>query len=317
MLALARYIDRGPIQAILVTATLGLFSLVPIFGFLSVFSGASVALVTLRHGPQQGLKIVAGATIIVMLLMTLLQGGTMLAWIMASLLWIPVWAVSIVLRNTVSWSLTLMSTAVLSLLALLTAYIALGDPVEFWRSTLVSLFDLMASQSGGTNQIDLQEQLPAIAEWLTGFLVAALALGIVSSIMVARWWQSVLYHPGGFQKEFHALALPRQSSIAVLFVLMIATVGPGVLGALASDFLMTVMIIYAVVGLGFVHYFVKATNKHVGWLVALYVLLFVALPHAVATLAAVGFSDSWANFRERLPGYSNKEQSDDRENDQK
>ncbi len=317
MLALARYIDRGPIQAILVTATLGLLSLVPIFGFLSVFSGASVALVTLRHGPKQGVKIVAGATITVMLFMMVLQGGTMLAWIMASLLWLPVWAVSIVLRNTVSWSVTLMSTAVLGLLALLSAYVVLGDPIEFWRSALASLFDLMASQSGGSNQMGLQEQLPAIAEWLTGFLVAALVLGILASIMVARWWQSVLYHPGGFQKEFHALALPRQSSIAVLVVLMIATVGPGVFGALASDFLMTVMIIYAVVGLGFVHCFVRATNRHTGWLVALYVLLFVALPHAVATLAAVGFSDSWANFRERLPGYSKKEQPVEREDDQK
>ena len=53
---IARFAMRGPNQAILAAAILMLASL--LVGPLVIFAGAVVSLVTLRHGPAEGLKVV-------------------------------------------------------------------------------------------------------------------------------------------------------------------------------------------------------------------------------------------------------------------
>ncbi len=300
MQALARFIMKGPPQAILVAVGFGLFSLFPLFGFLGVVSAAAVALVTLRHGARPGFTVIAAATLIVALFMMLMGGDTVLAWILSLLMWVPVWLLALVLRTTISWARTLSTAIVLAFVALSAIYMVLGDPALFWQRALGALVELASEQGASMELMQFQEQLPAIAGWLTGFLVAVVLLGLVSSLLLARWWQSLLYNPGGFQQEFHALRMGRETSIAVFVVLLVSLVGPGGIGAMATDLLMSVMVVYGVSGLGFVHHLVAATGKSSGWLVALYAISFVALPHVLAMLAAVGFTDSWTDLRARL-----------------
>ncbi len=316
MQALARFVMRGPGQAILVAAGFGLLSIVPILGFLSVVSGAAVALVTLRQGARQGFTIVAGATLAVALLMLLLQGQTVVGWIFSLVVWLPVWGLALVLRSTVSWSKTLNAVVVLGFVVLTLFYTLLGDPVQFWQRALTALIEMAAAQGGDVDMAAFQAQLPAVAEWLTAVLVAAQALGLVASLALARWWQSVMFHPGGFRQEFHGLSLRRETSIVVLVVLLFSMFGPGVIASMASDLMMTVMLVYSIVGLGFVHHLVAVTGRSVNWLVALYVAMFVALPHVVAMLAAVGFADSWTNFRARLPQAAKRDAGEKRDEDQ-
>ena len=45
----------------------------------------------------------------------------------------------------------------------------------------------------------------------THAVVAAEALTILSALFIARWWQAMLYNPGGFQQEFHIPSLPPQT----------------------------------------------------------------------------------------------------------
>ncbi|HGX92086.1 MAG TPA: DUF2232 domain-containing protein [Candidatus Tenderia sp.] len=316
MQALARFIMRGPSQAILVATGFGLLSILPIFGFLGVVSGAAVALVTLRHGAKQGFMVVAGATLVVAFFMLLAQGQTVVGWILSLVMWLPVWALALVLRNTVSWSKTLNAVAILAFVVLTLVYTLLGDPVQFWQQALKALMDMAASQGSDVDMATFKAQLPAVAEWLTGVLVAALSLGLIASLALARWWQSTMFNPGGFRQEFHGLSLRRETSMVVLVLLLISMFGPGVIASLASDLMMTVMLIYSIVGLGFVHHLIAVTGRSTNWLVALYVMMLFALPHIVAMLAAVGFADSWTNFRARLPQATQKDGRDKRDEDQ-
>lgn len=300
MQALARFIMRGPSQAILVAVAFGLLSIFPIFSFLGVVSGAAVALVTLRHGAKQGFVIVASATLIVSLFMMLIQGRPVLGWVLSLAMWLPVWLLALVLRGTISWPKTLNAAAILSFVALTIIYLSLGDPARFWQQALSQIVEFAASQGAMVDMSEFKAALPALSRWLTGFLVAILILGILSSLLLARWWQSALYNPGGFRQEFHGLHMRRETSMAVMVVLLISIIGPEVISSMASDLLMSVMVIYSVVGLGFVHFLVAAKGMNVGWLVALYAGMLFILPHIVALLAAIGFTDSWANFRAKL-----------------
>jgi len=45
-------------------------------------------------------------------------------------------------------------------------------------------------------------------------------------LMLARWWQAVLYNPGGFQQEFHQFKL--QPAIAMMLMVLFLAASAGV-----------------------------------------------------------------------------------------
>ncbi len=302
MYPLASYIMRGPIQALLVTAAFALTSLIPILGILSVLSGAALALATLRHGARQGLQIMAGASLILNLFLYVAMGTVLPGVVFLLFLWLPLWGLSLLLRRTVSWSITLDAAVVLGVLVVLVFYIATGDPAQWWLLVLDQLFDAMATQSGGMELGLLREQLPKAAEWMTGMLAGAFVLGLIASIMLARWWQSLLFNPGGFRQEIYGLRQSRVATMVVLVLLLLSLFKFGVVSRLAADLMVIAVVVYSVAGLALVHALVAVLGKHRGWLIALYVVAFVVPFHAMTALAGVGFADSWMDFRRRFKG---------------
>ena len=301
MRALATYIMRGPIQAMLVTAALALVSLIPVLGMVSVLSGAAVALVTLRHGAKQGLQVLLGASLVTSIFMYFVFGTMILGLMFALLLWLPLLCLALVLRSSSSWSMLLDAAAAMGIAGITVFYLLVGDPLPFWQAALGQMLDLMSSQDGMAELGQVKDQIPMIAEWMTGMLTAALVMGLVLSMMLARWWQSLLYNPGGFQQEFYDLRQSKMAAFTVLVILLFSLFDLGLVSNLAGDIMITIVVIYSVVGLALIHALVARTGKHSAWLVGMYVLMFIMPPHMMLALASAGFADSWLNFRGRLP----------------
>jgi hypothetical protein len=131
----------------------------------------------------------------------------------------------------------------------------------------------------------------------------ALAVGVVSGLiamlLLARWWQSALYNPGGFQSEFHGLVLPASVSplaaICGVGVLLQRLQGPGI--GLAMELLTIIVVLLALQGLAVTHNRVAAGGFRRGWLVGVYMTLLVASQIALIALAAVGLADTFVDFR--------------------
>lgn len=315
MRGLGAYILRGPLQAILVTAALALVSLIPVLGVVSVLSGAALALVTLRLGPRQGLTVLLGASIITALFMSLVFKAVALGLVFTLLLWLPALLLALVLRSSASWSMTIDAVAALGLAAIMLFYAVVGDPVQFWEASLSQLLELMMANAGSAGDMArIQEQLPQFARWLTGMLVGALVLGQLLSLMLARWWQALLYNPGGFRREFYELRQSRSAAIVVVLVLLLSLPDLGGVSDMAGDMMIVIVMVYGIVGLAVVHAVVGRKGRHVGWLVGLYVLLFILPPQTLMMLASLGFVDSWMNFRGRLPPVSDKTDDDRHDN---
>ncbi len=315
MNALASYIMRGPIQALLVTAAFALTSLIPVLGILSILSGAAVALVTLRHGAKQGMQVLVGASLISSLFMYFTMGTLALGLIFVLFLWLPLWLLALLLRRTASWSITLDAAVAMGVLVVVIIYIATGDPVQWWTLMLGQVFDVMAAQNTTMELGLMREQLPKIAEWMTGMLAGAFVLGLIASIMLARWWQSLLFNPGGFRQEVYGLRQSRIATMVVLALLLLSIMKFGVVSRLAADLMVIAVVVYSVAGLALVHALVAVTGKHRGWLVALYVVMFIVPPHAMTALAGIGFADSWMDFRTRFK-ISPPKGADDRRDDE-
>lgn len=278
MRGLAEYAMSGRLQAATVTV---LFGLVP--GF-SIISGAIVALVTLRRGWRDGIQI---------LLWALLPAG--LQWQLGdpgAVMVLPgVVLASLVLRNLRSWQVGMMvltAAAVLMQLSLplQQGYLArVGEAVSTLETNGLAIQMVVDGEVVTASRDQLTDAI------LQFYGVYQLML-MLSCMLVARYWQSLLYNPGGFREEFHNLRFDRLLMAVLLVLVVLGLNGQAPL----SDWLMMFCVIPVLNGLAVVHNAVAQRQLGTTWLILAYLLLLIAVPAFVL----LGFADSVADFRKRL-----------------
>ena len=297
---LAAYIMRGRMQAMMVAVATAILSL--LITPLSYLSAAVIALVILRQGWKEGLWVIAGASLAIGLFSMLISLDPRLALGFVALIWLPIASLAMVLRATVSLPMTLTVVAGMGAMAVLATHGVLGDPAQWWRDILHRVGEEMRDQAGAEGFKLLLPTLESFAPHVVGWFVASAVLSLVMSLFLARWWQAVLYNPGGFRREFHALRLGRSMSWLVLASGMIGLLGSEVIGTLATDILIVLLMVYVIHGTGLVHGLVAARKIHAGWLVVMYVVAFFIFPPLTVLIAAAGVADSWLDFRGRFAG---------------
>jgi hypothetical protein len=272
---------RGPLQAG------GVAALATVVPYLSWIGAAVVGLVVLRLGPIQGVNIALWA----------LLPAIGWAWfgnepsVIAVLL--LVFTMAAVLRGTVSWERSLLAGSALGLV------IGLALPLFFpgmLAAVAEAFLDIyrwaypdMAAQLG-------EEFRPAVRSMVEGLMPGSYLGMAVAVTMLARYWQAVLYNPGGFGREFHGFRLTK--GVAALCVLLLivapmAGVNPLLLGWVAGLPLLVagVALVHGVVGLK------KASNL---WLVVFYALLVVQGFTISLLLMLLAIVDSWLDIRRRI-----------------
>ena len=295
MIALARFILKGHSQAALVAASMAMLGiLMPPLAWLS---GAAVALVVLVNGHRSGLLVTAIAGIGTAVLAGLILSRPELAAYYVLLVWLPLVLVAVVLRQTVSLVLSLQLVAGFSLVAIVLLYASFPDFGEIWRPSLNQMADELAAQSEGSlDRQDLQPAIDQIVRLLPGLFASSFMLGTLLSLYLARWWQAVLYNPGGFGKEFRAIDLGK---IAGLIALAIAVAASVVAADMFNAMLLVVFALYLNQGIAVLHAVFAGRQLNAVWLFLVYLLMFF-VPHTVVVLALAGLADTWIDFRRRL-----------------
>lgn len=298
MRALAQFVMRGYPQAALVAAASALLSLLlPLFGLVS---GAVIALFTLRRGVREGALMGALATLGVGILGALSLGSPWPALGTLAILWFPVWGLAALLRVSRSLSLTVAAAGIIGVLLVLMIRVLVSDPAEAWMG-LMAPFREALSRDGVVEPQAAEALFASVARWMTGAFGAALVLQWLLGLFLGRWWQALLYNPGGFGAEFRDLRLHRAIGIVGLAALVVVGLvrGPG----LVADLLIVLMSLYLLQGLAVAHHLHRARGLSPAWLFALYLLLMVFMPHAALVIACLGLVDIWVDLRVRLaPG---------------
>ncbi len=302
MRVLATYIMRGRRQAILVAAVSAILSLIlPPFGYLSA---AVVALVTLRRGAYEGLLIGLGAALPVAAFAIFTPYGAAVVLPSMAVVWVLVGLLAWVLRRTVSLSTTFGVALMLAVGGVLVVFGAVGDPIAAWKELLQQW--VTAVENGQpAGQVDVDQVLGQIASYATGYLAAMVALGLLLSLLLARWWQAMLYNPGGFRQEYHALRLGRGAALASVVVFAVAILTEGELALLAANITIVLVTVLMLYGLSLVHGIVALKEARGAWLIALYVAGLILLPQMALSLATAAIFDSWIDFRARLAKHGN------------
>lgn len=286
MRALAEFAMRGRFQAIGV-AVLGI--VLPFFVWISA---AVVGLVALRRNGQDT-TIVVGWVALAALAAMFWHGDP---GPLAAILGIAVAA--LVLHWTRSWPLALAAVVGSGVLAgLLLNTLGAGFVAQ-----LVEMLNPLLEKVRGQMPAEQASLLgPLSATQVSGLLGLRSACLVVIALLLARWWQALLYNPGGFRTEFHQLRLP-PALAAGLIALGLLT------AALGSDYKVWSALFglpFVVAGFALVHGVVGLKRWGRMPLVALYIGWILLWEVVTGVLLLLALADSWLDFRGRLRARSN------------
>ncbi len=299
MKALAAFILRGPNQAIM--ATVGAAMLAMMIPPLSMVSGAVVALATLRMGMRSGAIVVAGSTVFVATMAYFSLGSIVPGLVFFGVLWLPLWGLSWVLRETRSLALVTVSAGGLGIAAVLVTYMLQSDVVAMWEQILLTMFE-PAMVAGGP--LDDREAvvtiLADVAQLMTGIIAAGMVLNTIICLFLARGMQAMLFNPGGFRSEFYELQLGPGMAIVSLAFIAISLLPLNTVSHMAGEIVIVVLSLYVIQGMAIIHAIADKRKLHVAWLVSLYLVMTVVLPQLMALVAVLGLMDTWVGFRRRV-----------------
>ncbi len=273
MRLLAEFIMRGRARAAVV-AFLG--------NWLPLVSPAAVGLVVLGRGPWEGLFVLMWA-----ILPNLFVVGKMpLAGNLTIASLAVAWLAAVQLQRTRAWSRTLL------LITLASGVIGLLLNAAFTDGELIGQMTETLRQMTGEEPPELgvtQRELLAFVSFL-------MALATLVSLVVARWWQAMLYNPGGFRAEFHQLRFHIKDSALLVGAVLLCTV----MGGEYTAWINLLALPLLVGGIALAHWLVGQRRWGVQTLVVFYAGLFVLMPLFVPMLVVIGFTDSIVNLRSRL-----------------
>lgn len=276
---------------------------------MSYVSGAVIALATLRHGAREGGLVIAGSGLLAGALTLLVVGSVYPVVVFLALTWVPVWMLALVLRATADQGMVLLVAGALGAIALGAVHLMLTDPAAWWDALLQGFVDDALQGAGptlasGAGKEQLSALIDNLAPIMTGLVVAGTVLGLVLTLFLARWWHALVDNPGGFGREFRSLTLDRRFAPLALAIVLATLMANSLTGGLAGEAAFIIVVLYMLQGLAVVHSVVNTRGASNGWLVGLYLLLFLLPPQVMLLLALTGFTDVWMNLRARASNQS-------------
>lgn len=284
MRELARFVMKGPGQA---SGVALVSTLVPMMFWVGA---ATVALVTLRLGASKGLSVFLWALAPALAWWFGLQDPTALVVLLST------FVMAEVLRRSISLRRTMLIGFGCSVLIGLLAPMLFSEAID----KMMLLTEEVLKQLATDAEIEVDDQIRAgFQSLLIASFAASFYLMSVGSLFLARYWQSALFNPEGWRREFHELRLDPTA----LFIV----IGSGFLGPLVGidSYLLvfSAMVLFSVCGFALVHGLIGKKNLGGQWLFGFYMMVIVLFPMSQLFVAIAAIMDSAADFRSRVQSY--------------
>ncbi len=279
MFWLASFIMRGRMQACAIAA---LGNAVPLI------TPATIGLVALRKGFSEGGLICLWGLLPVFLTYFYSDSNQFLV-LLTACNFLNILLVCGILRHRGDWEITLVCLVVTSIILMGSMLMIFQQDFVLLVQRLSEVFEEVSRQ---TNVDVGNPEKSLIAVFTTWTIVLNTFLGVV----IARWWQSIIFNPGGFKEEFQGIRLNRQILVLILSILILSSA----LFNQYSDWAQLSIFPLLVSGLSLFHWLVN--EKKLGKVPIILTYLFMVLftPFIIFILAFLGTVDCFYNVRQRL-----------------
>ena len=279
MFWLASFIMRGRAHASAVAA-LG--------NTLPLITPATIGLVALRKGFSEGGLICLWGLLPVFLTYFYSDSNQFFVLVTACN-FLNILLVSGILRYRGDWEMTLVSLVIISIILMGSLLLIFQQDFEVLVQRLIEVFEEASRQ---TNIESLKIKKSSIAVFTTWTIILNTFLGVV----IARWWQSIIFNPGGFKAEFQGIRLNRR---LLIFIFSILVLSSAIFNQYSNWAYLSIFPL-VVGGLSLFHWLVNEKNLGKVPIIFTYVFMVLFTPFVILILALLGTVDCFYNVRQRL-----------------
>lgn len=281
-------------EAIIVASSLALLSLV--LPPVSIVSSAAVALVTLRRGGYEGLYVLIASYVLAAILGLVIFGSFQFALLYGPLIWL----IAMILREVKQLSIAVEITVMFGVAGIVVFFIFVNDPAAMWGSILTQMTQPVLENSDVDFPVEkIKQNIQFFSHFMTGGVAAGSVYGLLFGLFLARWWQSVLYNPGGFREEYLSLKVRPKLAIASIVIAATAWLMSGVLSEICWNITILFVVLYTIVGTAILH-IAFSTMKTRFFMVPFLYLTLVFVPHMTIVVVIVGIIDTWLDLRSKF-----------------
>jgi len=305
------YILQKRFQALLLTFVI---TFLPVIGIVGILIAA---LVTLTKGIMEGAAFMAAATLPYIISFYLAGHGDaslpLVAWTVvgvAVLSNLVTWGAACMLYRKASWSTLIQVAALLGALFISVLHLLYPDIADWWGVQLQTYYEQAqavthilkdASGTATAAATPAPAQLEAIQVtkyFATGLMTAAVLFNAILQLVVARWWQAIVFSPGALRRELHGIRLSKLAGSLFILSLVLSYFGNSVI----SDIMPVLYLLFACAGLSVIHSLFGLMRSPMVWfwLTFLYISILFAMPVSIWLIAMIGLADIWLNLRKRV-----------------
>jgi uncharacterized protein YybS (DUF2232 family) len=142
----------------------------------------------------------------------------------------------------------------------------------------------------------MREWITMFSHYMTGVFAASSLCAVLFGLFLARWWQSILYNPEGFKREFLSLRTGARLAIGSIIVIIVAETTSGLLAEMAWNITILLFVLYLFIGTSVLHT-LFAAMKQSKYLVPMFYITLFLIPHIMLPVTLVGLCDAWLNLR--------------------
>lgn len=268
---------------------------VPYLGSLSVIIAAFV---TLRKGAFEGGLVFLAATLAVLLIYFSQQSdGIALGWMLLNVLTnVLVWLFAVLLSRYENWGFIVDCSILIGVVFIGFLHFTYPDIQNFWATRLTQYIDqLIASGNGEGITPESRQQMIDVSHYAGGLLTAFVLLNAILQLMLARWWQGLVFNPGGLRQELYNIRLSHVIGVLFIIFLVLAYMN----NPIAIDIMPVIYLLFAVSGFSLMHYMLAPRKYSWLWLLIMYAVAIRFFPQSGLLISFVTFLDIWFNFRQR------------------
>ncbi len=252
-----------------------------------------VGLITLKKGIREGAWVLVWVALPAVVMCFL--GNPSLLISVVVFRGVMICLLAYLLSRTASWAMVMQVAALLGIIGVCLLHAFIPDVAGWWMQQLQAYWEGLVQLFGAHSaSLQAREVLYLAVQFASGICVAVLLSFDLLLLVLARGWESALFNPKGLAKELSQLRMGYAVSVLALFCIVVAFLG----SPLARDILPIFLMLYAAAGLSLIHSkFAAKKDIRLPLLVGLYCFLALFLPYMLLALGAVGFIDSWLDFR--------------------
>lgn len=246
----------------------------------------------LRLATMEGLA--AGATLALLALVLNASAGQVIA--NAVIAWMPVLLLAGLARHLRSMMLTLQVSVIISVAALLTFFIVLGDPTDFWND-IVTESVAFFREAGAIEYADwLVESRSVIVPQMT-MLMVFVGWSMYTLVLLLGY---TLYQNLPEKTAIYGRYCDLNFGRVLAAIMAVASVLAVVTGSvLLQNVSFLLLVTFWLQGLAILHWLYAEKNLPAFVLVATYVLMVPLIGILMIGFSVLGYLDAWFNFRAR------------------